>query len=261
LLLRLGKLKEVWMGEDRIREIYRALVYELLNWRDAQRELKALIKARYRQWGVLRLHGTKVFAHQSRADYLAQLPGEEERRMLGRLYSQHDHARIQWQETLKEVERVAKAFWEVREFQRLPGVGPIAAHVFSAIIETPERFRDKHQLWKYSGLGITDRSSDNKPLGYQRLDRRGNRELKNLSYHAWRTACKSTTGPNAIKSFYQASKGRTTVRHARLNTQRKILEAMWQVWRRRQLFDPNKFFPTTATASAQGAKATSASLG
>jgi len=48
LLLRVGKLKEVWMGADRTREIYRALVYELLNWRDAQRELKALIKARYR---------------------------------------------------------------------------------------------------------------------------------------------------------------------------------------------------------------------
>ena len=48
LLLRLGKLKEVWMGVDRRREIYRALVYELVNWRDAQRELKALIKARYR---------------------------------------------------------------------------------------------------------------------------------------------------------------------------------------------------------------------
>src|SRR6516225_9624846 len=62
LLLRLGKLKEVWMGGDRTREIYRALVYELLNWRDAQRELKSLIKARYRQWGVLRLHGIKVFS-------------------------------------------------------------------------------------------------------------------------------------------------------------------------------------------------------
>jgi hypothetical protein len=32
LLLRVGKLKEVWMGQDRTREIYRALVYELLNW-------------------------------------------------------------------------------------------------------------------------------------------------------------------------------------------------------------------------------------
>ena len=255
LLLRLGKLKEVWMGEDRTREIYRALVYELLNWRDAQRELKGLIKARYRQWGVLRLNGLKVFSKTLRQEYLEQLPGEEERRMILRIYAQHDHAIVQWKETLEEVERIGKDFWEVEQFQRIPGVGPIAAHVFSAIIEVPERFATKYKLFKYSQLGITDRTSDNKPLGYQRLDRRGNRELKNLSYHAWRTACKSTTGPNAIKSFYQASKGRTTVRHARLNTRRKILEAMWQLWRRRQPFDPNKFFPVTATASAPEVKA------
>ena len=247
LLLRLNKLKEVWMGQDRTREIYRALVYELLNWRDAQRELKALIKARYRQWGVL-----KVFSKNFRVEYLAQLPGDEERGMLKRLYLQHDQAIVQWKETLQEVERVGKAFWEVREFQRLPGVGPIAAHVFSAIIETPERFQTKAQLRKYCALGITDRSSDGKPLGYERLNRRGNRELKNLSYHAWRTACKSTTGPNAIKSFYEASKQRThDVRHARLNTQRKILETLWLIWLRRRPFDPNKFFPTTDAPAKQ----------
>src|SRR5205809_4007908 len=137
LLLRLGKLKEVWMGEDRTREIYRALVYELLNWRDAQRQLKALIKARYRQWGVLKLHGLKVFSKTWRQQYLPQLPGEEERRMILRLYAQHDHAVAQWKETLKEVERVGKAFWEVGEFERIPGVGPIPAHVCSAIIEEP----------------------------------------------------------------------------------------------------------------------------
>ena len=261
LLLRLGKLKEVWMGQDRTREIYRALVYELLNWRDAQRELKALIKTRYRQWGVLKLNGLKVFSKTLRQEYLAQLPGEEERRMMQRIYAQHDHAIEQWKDTFEEVERVGKGFWEVREFERIPGVGPIAAHVFSAIIETPERFATKFKLFKYSQLGITDRTSDNKPLGYQRLDRRGNRELKNLSYHAWRTACKSTTGPNTIKSFYQASKQRTTVRHARLNTQRKILEAMWLLWRRHQPFDPKKFFPPTTTASAKGSESSAASLG
>ena len=88
LLLRLGKLKEVWMGQDRRREIYRALVYELLNWRDAQRELKGLIKARYRGWGVLRLHGVRVFSTKGREEYLEQLPAEEERRMMRRLYCQ-----------------------------------------------------------------------------------------------------------------------------------------------------------------------------
>ncbi len=253
LLLRLGKLKEVWMGEDRTREIYRALVYELLNWRDAQRELKALIKARYRGWGVLKLNGLKVFSKTFRHEYLGQLPGEEERRMLQRIYAQHDHSMVQWKETLKEIERVGADFWEVGEFQKVPGVGPIAAHVFSAIIEEPSRFPSKFKLFKYSQLGITAQSSDGKPLGYQRLDRRGNHELKNLSYHAWRTACKSTTGPNAIKSFYEASKLRTgSVRHGRLNTQRKILEAPWQIWLRQRPFDPNRFFPIARVPEKEG---------
>jgi transposase len=244
LLLRVGKLKEVWMGQDRTREIHRALVYELLNWRDAQRELKGLIKARYRGWGVLRFNGIKVFSKTFRQEYLGQLPGDEERHMMERLYRQHDQAIEQWKETLKEVERVGKEFWEVIEFERIPGVGPIGAHVFSAIIEEPARFPTKFKLWKYSRLAITDRTSDGTPLGYQRLNRAGNRELKTLSYHAWKTACKSTTGPNAIKRFYEASKQRThDVRHARLNTQRKILEAMWLIWLKHRPFDPNKFFP------------------
>ncbi len=50
---------------------------------------------------------------------------------------------LQWKQTLKEVERVGAKFWEVREFERIPGVGPIAAHVFSAIIEEPDRFHTK----------------------------------------------------------------------------------------------------------------------
>jgi transposase len=253
LLLRIGKLKEVWMGTDRTREIYRALVYELCNWRDAQRELKALIKARYRGWGVLRLHGTKVFSKTTRPEYLAQLPGEEERRMIQRLYRQHDHAIAEWKETLKEIERLGKAFWEVKEFQRIPGIGPIAAHTFSAIIEQPERFTNRNQLRRYCRLAVTGRSSDGTPLGYERLDRAGHGELKNLSYHAWRTACKSTTGDNAVKRCYQASRARTgDVRHARLNTQRKILETMWRMWLRRRPFDPEKFFPD---AQAKGNEA------
>ena len=87
-------------------------------------------------------------------------------------------------------------------------------------------------------------------MRYQRLDRRGNHELKNLSYHAWRTACKSTTGPNAIKAFYHQSRQRTgSVRHARLNTQRKILETMWLMWLRQKRFEPEKFALKTDCSS------------
>jgi transposase len=246
LLLRVHKLHEVWMGEDRPRQIHRELVYELLNWRDAQRELKALIKARYRQWGVLRVEGTAVFSKTGREAYLSQLPGGEERRMLLRVHAQHDHAIGQWKDTLREVRRAGGPFWEVGEFKKIPGIGVIGAHVFSAIIEDPARFGARQQLMSYARLSITERSSDGKPLGYQRLDRRGHRELKTLSYHAWRTACRSTTRTNALQRFHDASLERThDVRHARLNTQRKLLTAMWRMWLRREPWDPARFFPTT----------------
>ena len=248
LLLRLGKLKEVWMGDDRARQIHRELVYELLNWRDAQRELKALIKARYRQWGVLKVEGKALFTQAGRAGYLERLPGEEERRILRRLYAQHDHALTQWRDTQREVRRTGRQFWEVAEFQKVPGIGVVGAHVFSAIIEDPARFTHRNQLVKYARLAITQQSSDGKPLGYQRLERAGHRELKTLSYHAWRTATKSTTRQNAVQSYYQASRERThDVRHARLNTQRKILEALWLMWRRRESFKPEVFFPSTGS--------------
>ena len=254
LLLRVNKLHEVWMGDDRQRQIHRELVYELLNWRDAQRELKALIKARYRQWGVLRVEGTGVFSRTQRDGYLSQLPGEEERRMLLRVYAQHDHAIDQWKGTLREVRRVGREFWEIAEFEKISGIGVIGAHVFSAIIEDPSRFGTRQQLMSYARLAITERSSDGKPLGYQRLDRRGHRDIKTLSYHAWRTSCRTTTRTNAVQRFHRASLERThDVRHARLNTQRKLLTAMWRMWLRREPWDPERFFPTTdPKASADG---------
>ena len=131
------------MGVDRTRvsRLYRALVYELLNWRDAQRELKALIKAAdYRGWGVLRLN-----AHQS-------VLGQRARRIFGaapgRGRTPHDATALsdnliarwcRWKETLQDLEstfelNVSGLDLCSPEFQRIPGVvDPGAtAHVFSA---------------------------------------------------------------------------------------------------------------------------------
>jgi len=168
--------------------------------------------------------------------------------MMRRLHERHEHALAEHKACLKEALRLARGFPEIRRMRQMPGIGPGGALVFCAIIEDPSRFRHRGKLWRYCAPGITDRTSDNQPLGYQRSGRRGNNELKNLSYHAWRTACKSTTAGNAVKAFYQASLERTgSVRHARLNTQRKILEALWRMWLRNEDFDPQRFLQTPAS--------------
>lgn len=243
-LLRLNGLKEVWMGQDEGRDLFREAVGEWLGWRDQQRHLKTLIKGKYRQWGITQMGKKDVFNAEGRKEYLLLVKDSEQRSFIDRLYRQFDQAWAMWLETGRQVRRMSKKYPEVLAFQDIPGIADVGSNVFSAIVEDPHRFAEVSRLWRFCRLGIVDKSSDGKPLGYQRLDKRGHGELKNVAYTAWRTACKCTTKDNEVKRYYQKSLERThSVRHARLNTQRKILEVMWTVWRKGVPYDPEKFFP------------------
>ena len=93
---------------------------------------------------------------------------------------------------------------EIAQFQRIPGIGVVGAHVFRAFIQTPHRFATKQKLWSDCQLGIRERSSAGKSLSYQRLDRSGSGELKAMSYRCWQSALQ-TTAPNEASQFYDAS--------------------------------------------------------
>jgi hypothetical protein len=69
-------------------------------------------------------------------------------------------------------------------------------------------------------------------------------ELKALSYRAFPSAMK---GVNEVKRFYLNSLQRTHERkHARLNTQRKILSAMLSIWKKGEPYRPELFLdPST----------------
>jgi hypothetical protein len=60
-------------------------------------------------------------------------------------------------------------------------VGRIGSHLCVAYIQEPRRLEQPQQLFRYCRLGIRDRSSDNKPLGFQQLDRNGHGVLKAIS--------------------------------------------------------------------------------
>jgi hypothetical protein len=72
-------------------------------------------------------------------------------------------------------------------------------------------------------LGITDRTSDGKPLGYRALDWSGNGCLKDMTRTAFLGAMRARTD-NVLKRTYRASLSRTqNPVHARLTTQRKLV--------------------------------------
>jgi transposase len=136
--------------------------------------------------------------------------------------------------------RLGRRYPEIGRLRSVPGVGAIGAHVFVALIGDPRRFRRLSQLMRFCRLSIRDCSSDGKPLGYSRLERSGHGELKAISYRAYLVALKRCSGP--VYQFYNQSLQRTLDEvHARLNTQRKIIQTLYRLWLDESSFDAKRF--------------------
>ena len=248
-LNRLDALHEVWMGQDEDRAVFRNAVYELIKFRDQHRELKAHIKTRYREVGILKLNGKELFHPEKRSGWIEQMPVPRRHPLL-LLYDLFDTAYGGWVEQLRHVKYLGLKYPEIERFMEVPGIGEIGAHVYSAMVEDPNRFNTAKELYRFCALGITSRSSDGKQLGYERIDRTGRRELKTVSYHAWRTGIRAGQQCDVIRRFYLESKQRTgTARHGRLNTQRKILKTLWVMWKHETHFDPKLFLQTPKPVS------------
>lgn len=242
-LLRLGELNEVYHPENDDRAIFKAAVQHYMDLRDQQVALKQKIKAMFRHWGVINVAGEAVYTIKKRHDYLNRLKHLEIKKQLERLYSVMDKVESMQTQALRAVEKLGRKYPEINEFMKIPGIGVVGAHTFNAYIQTPFRFANKSKLWRYCRMGVTDRNSDGKPLGYKRLDRSGISELKALTWRAWMSAMR---GDNEVKTSYSNSLRRTYDHvHARLNTQRKILAAMYGMWKTGEPYDPQKFLDSS----------------
>ena len=238
-LLRLGELKRVYHPESDERAIFKAAAQHYMDLRDQQIALKQKIKAMYYHWGVIDVAGEAVYSTAKRNDYLRQIKHLDIRNQVSRLYSVMDQTESMQERALKAMKQLGRKYPEIQQFKKIPGIGEILAHFFDAFIQTPHRFANKHRLWRYCRLGVTDRTSDGKPLGFKRLDRSGVSELKSLSYRAWMSALR---GDNEVRRFYTTSLQRTFSRvHARLNTQRKIIATMYGMWKRGEPYNPKLF--------------------
>jgi transposase len=238
-LLRLNEFKEVYRPESDQRAIFKAAAQHYLDLRDQLTALKNKIKAKYRQWGVIDVFTDSVYSVSGRDKFLKQVEHHPICLQLKRLYELMDHIAAIKQDAQTAMISLGCNYPEIKEFKKMPGMGPIGAHTFDAYIQTPHRFAKRNRLWRYCRLAVTDRSSDGKPLGYKRLDKSGVGELKALSHRAFMSAMKSD---NEVKRFYLQSLQRThNHKHARLNTQRKILSVMRSIWKKGQAYRAELF--------------------
>jgi transposase len=233
-------LKKVYHPAANHRAIFKAAVQEYCDLRKHQVRLKSQIKAKFRQWGVFDV-SSDAFG-KAREGYLERVPDRAIRRQLERSYTLMDEALSQQLQSFRAFKQLGRRYPEIKRFKEVPGVGDYCSHVFSAFVWDPHRFATKQRLWSYSKLSITDRKSDGKPLGFQRIDSAGNSELKDLSFIAFRAAMRRAQD-NEIVQFYNASLERTHDHtHARLNTQRKILAVMLSMWKHCEPYNPERFY-------------------
>jgi len=243
-LLRLNEFKEVYQPENDQRAIFKAAVQHYADLRDQLTAIKQKIKAMYRQWGVINVFTDSVYSLSGRDKFLKQVKHRPIYLQLKRLYTLLDTTAAMKQDAQKSMTSLGRNYREIAEFKKMPGMGIIGTHTFDAYIQTPYRFAKRSRLWKYCRLGVIDHTSDGKPLGYKRLDKSGISELKAVSYRAFLSAMK---GDNEVKGFYLNSLQRThDKKHARLNTQRKILSVMLGIWKKGDAYRPELFLdPST----------------
>ena len=123
----------------------------------------------------------------------------------------------------------------IKEFLRIPGVGPIRAITFFAIIITPSRFENKKQVWSYSGLGISTKESGGKVYS-KKLNRRSNRLLKCIALQAAKSNIIQGKGPFYKMYSRHLDQGKTA-KNARNTVARKILSTMYYMWLKGFKFD------------------------
>lgn len=196
------------------------------------------VHARYQMNGVYQKKG--VFADERREELMNQVTYSMIPFVLKQLYKSVDHLEEQKQEAKKRMWSYAQQFDEIQRLTEVPGVGPVVASRFSAYIGDPHRFDDNKHMRSYCKMGVISRTSDGRPLGYEKLDRNGRACLKDASYMAFMSAV-GENRDNAIAAKYEKSKRKAeNETNARLNTQRKLLDTLWAIWRKHEQYDPKK---------------------
>ena len=237
-LLRLNKLTEVWRPKQLgIRRLFFHQVKEYHRLIKSMSIHKRQLQDGLRHWGI-RDKATKADFEDPESllsginKKLLREEFAEKLEVIGYLNQRKERQ-------LRRLVDTGKAFWEIKEFLKIPGIGPVGAHTFSGYIQTPHRFRRASLLIKFCKLAVRKFTSDGKPVRSERLSKAGHGPLKNLAHIAWKS---SRSSDNEVNRYYRdvlEESGNEV--HARLTTQRKILITMWALWKNKQPYNPTKF--------------------
>ena len=244
-LLYLNKLSAVYHGEQGIRTLRELARSYLTITRDLTRVMSRL-KAIYRGWAIP-CAGQQVYAPHYRAEWLAKISEAGVRRRAEIYYVQFDTLAALRQEVRRELLAESRKHPATKLLRQIPSIGPIRAALLIALMQTPNRFRTKRQLWAYCGLALRTYTSgeyrfvggqlqrSKKTLAIRGLNINHNHDLKNI-FKGAATRAAATAGP--FKDFYESCIARGVKPHlARLTLARKIAAITLHVWKKGESFN------------------------
>jgi transposase len=246
-LLRAGMLRSVYHGHQgtrTLKELVRA--YETLS-QDTMRTMVRL-KAMYRSRGI-RTPGRGVYQSTQREYWLKQISEPGLRQRIGFLYEQLDQLRPLRKQAKQAMLTESRKHRAVSLLRSIPELGPIRCAMIVATVDTPHRFRTKHQFWSYIGLAVVTHMSSEyeikggrvvrsrKPIATRGLNRNCNRRLKEIFISA--AVAGSQTEP--YRTYIEGLRRRgMRPEMARLTLARHIAAIALRIWKKGETFDLKK---------------------
>jgi transposase len=247
-LLYLNKLSPVYHGETGVRMLRELARSYLTIVKDLTRVMSRL-KAVYRSWAIP-CAGRDVYYRRHRDEWLGKIKEAGVRRRAERLYQQLDMLQHLRQQARQELLAESRRHSITARLRQIPSLGPIRSALAVALIQTPNRFRTKRQLWAYSGLALETRTSgehcfvqgqlrrSKKQISIRGLNKDHNHDLKGLFKGAATTA---SVRPGPFQDFYQRSLAKgIQPTMARLTLARKIAAITLTLWKKGENFDAEK---------------------
>lgn len=232
-------------GRETLKELvrlYRSLVQDAT--RVMQRS-KAVYRAR-----AIPTPGTSVYGAKKREEWLAKLGNRGARLRVGLLLTELD--------LLRDLRPKAKAA-RVAEARRdpafkgldaIPLLGPVRVAQLLAVLQTPWRFREKHNLWAYAGFAVVTHETaqfvirDGKVLRRRRppmtrgLNRNHNGVVKSVFKDMAKDAARR---PGPFQDWYRQRLAQGMDPDLALVTlARKIASVVLRLWKTGEAFDPSK---------------------
>jgi transposase len=252
-LLRAGLLSPVYHGSSEVRTLQELARSYLTITKDLTRVMNRL-KALYRSWAVP-CTGKGVYSLKQRGAWLEKLCEAGVRRRAEQTYQELDSLMQLRRQVRRELLAESGKHSATRILQGIPRLGPIRVALLIALLQTPDRFRTKRQLWAYCGLGLQTQASGeysfadgslrrSKRAAVRGLNVNHNRDLKALFKTA---ATRGGTSGDPFSSFYQAllDKGAKPAM-ARLTVARKIAAVVLKIWKGGERFDPGRVIQKAA---------------